>query len=177
MKKQQVFPPSQAPSQWSRWVTHLYGTSTAPHTCAAHTRTHTHTHTHAVHKQGGRGCVHHTHTKKACCVQDIYIYLQDWPRAPGGITQTYKMNNVCSSSIYFFNVMVHLQTARGTCMYVHLVYICIRTTSDEVRMRQMFHVKHGVDAPPTTCMRSPKKKKAQKSMLRHSYRYHRVFSR
>ena len=54
-------------------------------------------------------------------------------------------------------------------------YICIRTTSDEVRMRQMFHVKHGVDAPPT--MRSPKKKKAKKSMLRHSYRYQRVFSR
>ena len=23
--------------------------------------------------------------------------------------------------MYFFNVMVHLQTARGTCMYVHLV--------------------------------------------------------
>ena len=46
-----------------------------------------------------------------------------------------------------------------------------------MRMRQMFHVKHGVDAPPTTCMRSPKKKKAQKSMLRHSYRYQRVFSR
>ena len=55
-----------------------------------------------------------------------------------------------------------------------LLYICIRTTSDEVRMRQMFHVKHGVDAPPT--MRSPKKKKAKKSMLRHSYRYQRVFS-
>ena len=26
-------------------------------------------------------------------------------------------------------------------------------------MRQMFHVKHGVDAPPTTCMRSPKRKR------------------
>ena len=25
-------------------------------------------------------------------------------------------------------------------------------------MRQMFHLKHGVDAPPTTCMRSPKRK-------------------
>ena len=34
-----------------------------------------------------------------------------------------------------------------------------RTTSDKVRMRQMFHVKHGVDAPPTTCMRSPKRKR------------------
>ena len=58
-----------------------------------------------------------------------------------------------------------------------IYYISIRTTSDKVRMRQMFHVKHGIDAPPTTCMRSPKKKKAQKSMLRHSYRYQRVFSR
>ena len=117
MKKQQVFPPSQAPSHVG---SHLYGTSTAPHTCAAHTRTHTHTHTHAVHKQGG--CVYHTHTKKACCVQDIYIFAGLAPGpGPGGITQSYKMNNVCSSSMYFFNVMVHLQTARGTCMYVHLV--------------------------------------------------------
>ena len=57
-----------------------------------------------------------------------------------------------------------------------ICYISIRTTSDKVRMRKMFHVKHGVDAPPTTCMRSPKKEKAQKSMLRHSYRYQRVFS-
>ena len=37
--------------------------------------------------------------------------------------------------------------------------LSIRTTSDKVRMRQMFHVKHGVDAPPTTCMRSPKRKR------------------
>ena len=35
----------------------------------------------------------------------------------------------------------------------------IRTTSRLLRMRQMFHVKHGVDAPPTTCMRSPKRKR------------------
>ena len=61
--------------------------------------------------------------------------------------------------------------------YIEIATASIRTTSDEVRMRQMFHVKHGVDAPPTTCMRSPKKKKAQKSMLRHSYRYQRVFHR
>ena len=142
---------------------------------STHTYTHTHTHTRYTSKVDVG--VYITRTRRRHVVYRIYIYLQDWPRAPGGITQTYKMNNVCSSSIYFFNVMVHLQTARGTCMYVHLVYICIRTTSDEVRMRQMFHVKHGVDAPPTTCMRSPKKKKAQKSMLRHSYRYHRVFSR
>ena len=59
-------------------------------------------------------------------------------------------------------------------LYIYI--LSIRTTSDKVRMRQMFHVKHGVDAPPTTCMRSPKKKKAQKSMLRHSYRYQQVFS-
>ena len=54
-------------------------------------------------------------------------------------------------------------------LYIH-VYISIRTTSDKVRMRQMFHVKHGVDAPPTTCKRSPKN-------LKDSYRYQRVFSR
>ena len=62
-------------------------------------------------------------------------------------------------------------------LYIYIYILSIRTTSDKVRMRQMFHVKHGVDAPPTTCMRSPKKKKAQKSMLRHSYRYQQVFSR
>ena len=39
------------------------------------------------------------------------------------------MNNVCSSSMYFFNVMVHLQTARGTCMYVHLVSLIIILSS------------------------------------------------
>ena len=38
-------------------------------------------------------------------------------------------------------------------------YISIRTTSDKVRMRQMFHVKHGVDAPPTTCMRCDRQKR------------------
>ena len=38
---------------------------------------------------------------------------------------------------------------------VSYFHTCIHTH------RQMFHVKHGVDAPPTTCMRSPKKKKAQ----------------
>ena len=119
MKKQQVFPPSQAPSQWSRWVTHLYGTSTAAlhRTRAQHTHVHTHTHTRYTSKVG----VYITRTRRRHVVYRIYIiYLQDWPRAPGGITQTYKMNNVCSSSMYFFNVMVHLQTARGTCMYVHL---------------------------------------------------------
>ena len=115
MKKQQLFPPSQALSQWSRWVTFLYGT--APHT-------RTHTRTHIVHKQGR--CVHHTHTKKACCLgmvqmrevcrtgpgppventyitrtrrrhvvyewyrcARIYIYLQDWPRALGGPRREY----------------------------------------------------------------------------------------
>ena len=29
-------------------------------------------------------------------------------------------------------------------------------TSDKVRVRQVFHV-NGIDAPPTTCLRSPKK--------------------
>ena len=38
--------------------------------------------------------------------------------------------------------------------YILCIYISIRTTSRLLRMRQMFHVKHGVDAPPTTCMRS-----------------------
>ena len=42
------------------------------------------------------------------------------------------------------------------CIYIY-IYIC--TTSRLLRMRQMFHVKHGVDAPPTTCMRSPKRKR------------------
>ena len=131
MKKQQVFPPSQAPSQWSRWVTHLYGTSTALHTCAAHTlhtcaahtRTHTHTHTHAVHKQGG--CVYHTHTKKACCVQDIYIFAGLAP-GPGGPSSRLHLSSAHA------DVMVHLQTARGTCMYVHLVYFFIYYLRQEV---------------------------------------------
>ena len=39
------------------------------------------------------------------------------------------------------------------------IYISIRTTTRLLRMRQMFHVKHGVDAPPTTCMRLPKRKR------------------
>ena len=40
--------------------------------------------------------------------------------------------------------------------------LCIpRTTSRLLRMRQIFHVKHGVDAPPTTCMRSPKRKRVR----------------
>ena len=47
--------------------------------------------------------------------------------------------------------IVPIHTLRITYIY--------RTTSDKVRMRQMFHVKHGVDAPPTTCMRSPKRKR------------------
>ena len=75
MKKQQVFPPSQAPSQWSRWVTHLYGTSTAPHTCAAHTRTHTHTHTH-THTRGTQArwvCISHAHEEGMLCTGYIYI--------------------------------------------------------------------------------------------------------
>ena len=46
----------------------------------------------------------------------------------------------------------------GSLRLAPIIYI-IRTTSDKVRMRQMFHVKHGVDAPPTTCMRSPKRKR------------------
>ena len=46
------------------------------------------------------------------------------------------------------------------CIYIY-IYISIRTTSRLLRMRQMFHVKHGVDAPPTTCMRSPKRKSSE----------------
>ena len=49
-------------------------------------------------------------------------------------------------------------------MYIYIyiyIYISIRTTSRLLRMRQMFHVKHGVDAPPTTCMRSPKRKSSE----------------
>ena len=40
------------------------------------------------------------------------------------------------------------------------IYISIHTTTRLLRMRQMFHVKHGVDAPPTTCNAIAKKKKA-----------------
>ena len=44
-------------------------------------------------------------------------------------------------------------------LYIYIyIYISIRTTTRLLRMRQMFHVKHGVDAPPTTCMRSSKRK-------------------
>ena len=122
MKKQQVFPPSQAPSQWSRWVTHLYGTSTAPHTCAAHTRTHTHTHTHVhthththTHTRGTQArwvCISHAHEEGMLCTGYIYICRT----GPGPRGASHRPNNVCSSSMYFFNVMIHLQTARGTCM-------------------------------------------------------------
>ena len=75
MKKQQVFPPSQAPSQWSRWVTFLYGT--APHTRAAHTCTHTHAHTWYTSKVG----VYITRTRRRHVVYEwyrcarIYIYI------------------------------------------------------------------------------------------------------
>ena len=59
-------------------------------------------------------------------------------------------------------------------IYIYIyIYISIRTTSDKVRMRQMFHVKHGVGAPPTTCMRSPKRKGLRN---RCSYRYQRVLN-
>ena len=51
VKKQQVFPPSQAPSQWSRWVTLLYGTA---HARGTHTYTHTHAHTRYTSKVGAR---------------------------------------------------------------------------------------------------------------------------
>ena len=44
-------------------------------------------------------------------------------------------------------------------MHSAVYYISIRTTTRLLCMRQMFHVKHGVDAPPTTCMRSPKRKR------------------
>ena len=37
--------------------------------------------------------------------------------------------------------------------------VYVYSTSRLLRMRQMFHVKHGVDAPPTTCMRAPKRKR------------------
>ena len=30
------------------------------------------------------------------------------------------------------------------------ILVSVLFPSDKVRMRQMFHVKHGVDAPPTT---------------------------
>ena len=50
-------------------------------------------------------------------------------------------------------------------------HIC--TTSDKVRMRQMFHVKHGVDVPPLhVCDR-----KGSEIDASPSYRYQRVFSR
>ena len=42
-------------------------------------------------------------------------------------------------------------------IYIYIYILSIRTTTRLLRMRQMFHVKHGVDAPPTTCMRSPKR--------------------
>ena len=44
---------------------------------------------------------------------------------------------------------------------MHPRYMCVSsicTTSDKVCMHKMFHVEHGIDAPPTTCMRSPKRK-------------------
>ena len=45
------------------------------------------------------------------------------------------------------------------CMYIYIyIYLSVRPPG-YWRMRQMFHVKHGVDAPPTTCMRSPKRKR------------------
>ena len=129
MKKQQVFPPSQAPSQWSRWVTHLYGTSTAPHTCAAHTRTHTHTH--AVHKQGG--CVYHTHTKMACCVQDIYIYICRTGPGPRGalveitfIERARRCHGTSTNCARHLHVCtpsnIHTQTSKGiACVHLAIV--------------------------------------------------------
>ena len=38
-------------------------------------------------------------------------------------------------------------------MVYYIILLCIhsQTLSDEVRMHEMFHVRHGVDAPPTRC--------------------------
>ena len=54
-----------------------------------------------------------------------------------------------------------LLSSMHSAVYYICIYISIRTTSRLLRMRQMFHVKHGVDAPPTTCMRSPKRKSSE----------------
>ena len=40
------------------------------------------------------------------------------------------------------------------CRTPRYMYISNRTTFDKVCMRQVFHVKHGIDALPTMCMRS-----------------------
>ena len=64
----------------------------------------------------------------------------------------------CDGIDYIRLVTLDCITKTGSFMTCDGNILSIRTTTRLLRMRQMFHVKHGVDAPPTTCIRSPKRK-------------------
>ena len=87
---------------------------------------------------------------------------------------------------FFFHQSLHPKSFQSECFcYLYIlssyIYISIRTTSNKVRMREMFHVKHGVmlcplencldrpwawDTTAGTCLDDQPKKIAKKKALK-----------